>query len=324
MPRKADSRLARVAAHLSSDAPSSTMAPSPVAQKEDALLKFAFPKGSLQDATVELFERAQYHITFKPRDYFPDIDDPELSLITFRSAFARPLRGSGPHVAADTTTTPCRFRSRRSQEVSTYVSSGVVDVGICGHDWIIENGDEDNVVEVCELKYSKATSNPASWVLAVPEDSAITKAEDMAGMTVATELPKTTEKFFKDKGREGHRRRRLPSAAAAACPPPPPPPPALRRRRRLPACRRRRRLITATAALPPLPPLPPFRRRWHCRRFGAQLPFRTPKPRATHSSKPETRAPRPALPWTLASPLVALEPLTGPSTLPPWWLQGSM
>ena len=78
---------------------------------EDALLKFALPSGSLQDATVDLFARANFNIEFKPRDYFPDVDDPEIGFISFRA-----------------------------QEVSRYVEAGVADCGITGRDWIIENG----------------------------------------------------------------------------------------------------------------------------------------------------------------------------------------
>ena len=81
---------------------------------------------------------------------------------------------------------------------SRYVEDGVLDAGICGKDWIVENGSD--VVEVCELKYSKATSNPARWVIAVPEDSDVVTAADLAGTIVCSELVQTTEKFFADRG----------------------------------------------------------------------------------------------------------------------------
>ena len=118
-------RLSVLEAHLSNAACDSSgqAAAATVADKSDALIRMAFPKGSLEDATVELFTRAQYQIKFKERDYFPDINDPELSLISFRS-----------------------------QEVSRYVAEGVADVGICGRDWIVENNNEDDVIEVCELQ----------------------------------------------------------------------------------------------------------------------------------------------------------------------------
>eukprot|EP01049_Picozoa_sp_SAG25_P002540 SAG25_NODE_134_length_14400_cov_805.311049_13_plen_274_part_00 len=142
-------------------------------------MKFALPSGSLQTATVELFSKANFDILFKPRDYFPDINDPELGLISFRA-----------------------------QEISKYVAEGVADAGITGRDWIVENGNADTfevaptdkVVQVCELKYSKATSAPARWVLAVPEDSPVQTVEDMEGKTVATELPETTARYFKERG----------------------------------------------------------------------------------------------------------------------------
>merc|ERR1719436_2014487 len=96
----------------------------------------------------------------------------------------------------------------RAQDVSRYVAMGFVDAGITGRDWIIENGQadsfevtpDDGVVQVVELLYSKASSNPARWVVAVPEDSSIKSVQDFEGKTLATELPLTTQKFFKDRG----------------------------------------------------------------------------------------------------------------------------
>lgn len=102
------------------------------------------------------------------RSYFPVIDDPELEMVMFRA-----------------------------QEISRYVEDGVIDMGLTGHDWICENGSD--VVEVCELVYSKATARPAHWVLAVPNESTVTKPEDLAGGIIATELVNVTRKYFSDK-----------------------------------------------------------------------------------------------------------------------------
>ncbi len=135
----------------------------------DALLRIGIPKGSLQDATIDLFDRAGYDITVPSRSYFPRIDDPELAAVMFRA-----------------------------QEMSRYVEDGVIDMGITGHDWVVENGSD--VHEVCELCYSRATSKPAQWVLAVPEESDYHKPEDLVGGIIATELLGTTERYFKDKG----------------------------------------------------------------------------------------------------------------------------
>jgi len=138
-------------------------------QKSNLLLRIGVPKGSLQESTVDLFERAGYRMRFSSRSYFPTIDDPELTVVMFRA-----------------------------QEMSRYVDDGVVDVGITGHDWIIENASD--VHEVCELTYSKATSNPARWVLAVPEESPISRPEDLAGGIIATELIRTTRRYFSERG----------------------------------------------------------------------------------------------------------------------------
>ena len=126
-------------------------------------LKLGIPKGSLQDATVDLMRRAGYHVSVRNRSYFPDIDDPQLSCVMFRA-----------------------------QEMSRYVEEGVVDLGITGRDWVVENG--TNVHEVCELRYSKATSRPARWVLAVPDESSVQTPEDLRGGIVATELVQTTKR----------------------------------------------------------------------------------------------------------------------------------
>jgi ATP phosphoribosyltransferase len=134
----------------------------------EKILKLGIPAGSLQKATVELFNKAGFHITDSARSYLPRIDDPQIQLIMLRA-----------------------------QEMSRYVEDGVLDVGITGHDWIMENGSD--VIEVCELAYSKATSKSARWVLAVPDESKVQTVEDLAGGIIATELLNVTKKFFADR-----------------------------------------------------------------------------------------------------------------------------
>lgn len=135
----------------------------------DSLLRIGLPKGSLQDSTIELFRRAGYHIRVPDRSYFPEIDDPQVSCVMFRA-----------------------------QEMSRYVEDGVVDLGLTGHDWIVENA--SNVHEVCELHYSKATSRPVRWVLAVPEESSVRSAKDLHGGIIATELVNSTRRYFAQRG----------------------------------------------------------------------------------------------------------------------------
>src|SRR6185437_10687698 len=98
---------------------------------------------------------------------FPRIDDEKLSAVLFRA-----------------------------QEISRYVCDNIVDCGLTGYDWVVENGNQDDVVEVCELVYSRASAQPARWVLAVPDESAIRKPEDLAGGIIATELVNVTRKYF--------------------------------------------------------------------------------------------------------------------------------
>ncbi len=131
-------------------------------------LRIGIPKGSLQDATIDLFDRAGYRVEVSSRSYYPRIDSDAFECVMFRS-----------------------------QEMSRYVEDGVVDVGICGHDWVVENG--SHVHEVSELAYSRATSNPAKWVLAVPEESSVKTPEDLAGGIVATELVGTVRRYFEQK-----------------------------------------------------------------------------------------------------------------------------
>ena len=132
-------------------------------------LVLGIPKGSLQDSTVEMFQRAGFRLNLSSRSYFPGIDDDRMAVIMFRA-----------------------------QEMSRYVEDGVLDVGITGSDWIVENGSQ--VVEVAELVYSKQTSQPARWVLAVPEESTVRQAEELAGGIIATELVNGTKKYFAAKG----------------------------------------------------------------------------------------------------------------------------
>lgn len=134
----------------------------------DNVVRIGIPKGSLADATVDLFDRAGFEVSVSSRSYFPSINDPELDAVMFRA-----------------------------QEMSRYVEKGVVDVGITGKDWILEN--DSDVVEVATLNYSKATSKPARWVLAVPNESKVQKVEDLAGGTIATELVNVTRKYFADR-----------------------------------------------------------------------------------------------------------------------------
>ncbi len=135
----------------------------------DDMLVLGIPKGSLQDSTLDLFRRAGYDIRVSSRSYFPAIDDEKTSAIMFRA-----------------------------QEMSRYVEDGVVDVGLTGRDWVLENGSD--VVEVAELVYAKQRLAPVRWVLAVPEESEITTPEQLEGGIVATELINTTRKYFESKG----------------------------------------------------------------------------------------------------------------------------
>ena len=132
------------------------------------ILKLGIPAGSLQKATIEIFDKAGFDILSSERSYLPSIDDGQIELTMLRA-----------------------------QEMSKYVVDGVLDAGITGYDWIMEN--DSDVVEVCELAYSKATSKPTRWVLAVPDESQVKKPQDLEGAIVATELVKVTQKYFTDK-----------------------------------------------------------------------------------------------------------------------------
>jgi ATP phosphoribosyltransferase len=132
------------------------------------VLKFGIPKGSLEKATVGLFEKSGWKITLNDRSYFPDINDDTLQI------------------------TLCR-----AQEMSRYVENGTIDAGLTGKDWIEEN--ESDVFVVDDLVYSKVSQNPARWVLAVPADSKIRKLQDLKGKKIATELVNFTKRYFKAK-----------------------------------------------------------------------------------------------------------------------------
>ena len=132
-------------------------------------LKFGIPKGSLEKATIELFEKAGWTINVHHRNYFPEVDDPELEMVICRP-----------------------------QEMSKYVEAGILDAGITGKDWILEN--ESKVVVVEDLIYSKVSKKPARWVLAVKEDSGIEKLEDLKNKKISTELVNFTKKFFTERG----------------------------------------------------------------------------------------------------------------------------
>lgn len=131
----------------------------------EKILKLGIPTGSLQKATVELFGKAGFSIANSERSFQPRIDDEQIEAIYLRA-----------------------------QEMSRYVADGVLDVGITGYDWITEN--ESDVVEIAELAYSKATSKPAKWVLAVPNESKVKKPQDLQGSIIATELINVTKKYF--------------------------------------------------------------------------------------------------------------------------------
>jgi ATP phosphoribosyltransferase len=131
-------------------------------------LKLGIPKGSLQDATIALFERAGWRIFANGRSYFPSIDDSEIECMLIRA-----------------------------QEMARYVEKGVLDAGLTGIDWVVESALE--VKNVTSLVYSKQSRQKVRWVLAVPEDSPYQKPEDLAGKTIATELVEVSKRYFAEK-----------------------------------------------------------------------------------------------------------------------------
>lgn len=135
----------------------------------DNFLKIGLPKGSLSEPTLNLFKKAGYHIHGADRSYRPTIDDPELQV-----------------------------RLIRAQEIGRYVDHGFLDCGITGMDWIAENGADVHVV--CDLRYSRATSNPTRWVLVVPNDSPIRSVKDLEGKRIAAEAIGIVEKYLEKHG----------------------------------------------------------------------------------------------------------------------------
>lgn len=133
------------------------------------LLMLGLPKGSLQDATVSLFSKAGFKISVSPRSYRPSIDDEELD-----------------------------GRFVRAQEVSRYVEHGYFDCGLTGQDWVREN--ESDIVEVCDLVYSRASNKRSRWIIAVPEASSVQTVKDLEGKRIATEVVNITRQYLRDNG----------------------------------------------------------------------------------------------------------------------------
>jgi len=134
-----------------------------------SLLKLGIPKGSLQEATIDLMLRAGWKIALSSRSYVPTIDDPELSCLLVRA-----------------------------QEMARYVESGALEAGITGHDWVVET--RADVIELAELVYAKQRLARVKWVLAVPEDSTIREPKDLEGKVIATEVVGITEKYLAQHG----------------------------------------------------------------------------------------------------------------------------
>jgi len=131
-------------------------------------IKLGIPKGSLQNATIALFKRSGWNINVNGRSYFPEIDDDDIECAICRA-----------------------------QEMSNYVENGTLDAGLTGKDWIAEN--ESDIHVVCDLVYSKVSSRPARWVLAVPYDSKIKKIEHCEGKKIATEMTNFVRRYFKER-----------------------------------------------------------------------------------------------------------------------------
>ena len=129
-------------------------------------LKIGLPKGSLQEATIKMFKKAGFNLSVSQRSYFPSVDDEELEPVLLRA-----------------------------QEMSRYVEEGILDCGLTGNDWILEN--DSDVVKVADLAYAKQSISPVRWVLAVPQNSKIKKISDLKGKRIATELVNATKNFLK-------------------------------------------------------------------------------------------------------------------------------
>jgi ATP phosphoribosyltransferase len=133
------------------------------------VLKLGLPKGSLQESTLNLFKKAGYNVTVGSRSYYPDFDDVEIQAMLIRA-----------------------------QEMAKYVDDGVLDAGLTGKDWILEQGAD--VKEVAELNYAKGGLRPVRWVIAVPNASSVKKVKDLQGKRIATELVGFTKKYLKSQG----------------------------------------------------------------------------------------------------------------------------
>jgi ATP phosphoribosyltransferase len=135
----------------------------------EKILKFGIPKGSLEESTKRLFNKAGWRVSTSGRSYFPNIDDPEMSCLL-----------------------------ARAQEMARYVETGTIDAGLTGRDWVLESGAD--VVKVAELKYSKGGFGEVKWVVAVPKGSEIRTIKDLKGRKVSTELVNFTRAFLRKKG----------------------------------------------------------------------------------------------------------------------------
>ncbi len=133
------------------------------------ILKLGLPKGSLENATIDLMRRAGFLITVAPRSYFPAIDDAEIECMLVRA-----------------------------QEMARYVEDGALDCGLTGHDWVVEN--QADVHHVCDLVYAKQSFGKVRWVLAVPNDSDVRTPADLEGRVVATELVGVTKRWLEERG----------------------------------------------------------------------------------------------------------------------------
>jgi len=133
------------------------------------VLKLGLPKGSLQESTLKLFRKAGYHVSISSRSYYPSFDDPEIEAMLIRA-----------------------------QEMAGYVETGILDCGLTGKDWILEQN--ASVHEVAELIYAKEGLRPVKWVIAVPNDSKIKSVRDLNGKRIATELVGFTKRYLKSKG----------------------------------------------------------------------------------------------------------------------------
>ena len=138
---------------------------------EEKILKLGIPAGSLQEATAQLFRRAGYNIAFSSRSYYPRIDDDQIECLLIRA-----------------------------QEMARYVEQGILDAGITGHDWVLETGAD--VLEICELVFSKVSRRPVRWVLCVPQESPVQTVQDLQGKRIATEAVGLTRNYLARHGVE--------------------------------------------------------------------------------------------------------------------------